>query len=136
MYKKILVALENGRADDTLVPHIAEFARRLGSELLLVHVADGWAARNYESLKLAESSEIKEDRAYLESVALKLRESGAVDTGGLVPALNFTTPGRLPGLGRLFNPTVTFERLDDGRYAELQPGFEDLTSVLVAATGR
>ena len=78
MYKKILVALENGRADDTLVPHIAEFARRLGSELLLVHVADGWAARNYESLKLAESSEIKEDRAYLESVALKLREGGAV----------------------------------------------------------
>src|SRR5438093_264436 len=28
MYKKILVALENSRADDTLVPHIAEFARR------------------------------------------------------------------------------------------------------------
>ena len=35
MYKKILVALENGRADDTLVPHIAELARRLGSELLV-----------------------------------------------------------------------------------------------------
>ncbi len=76
MYKKILVALENSRADDTLVPHNAEFARRMSSELLLVHVADGWAARNFESLKLAESSEIKEDRAYLEGVAAKLRAGG------------------------------------------------------------
>lgn len=76
MYKKILVALENGRADDTLVPHVAELARRLGSELLLVHVADGFAARNYDQLKLAESDEIKTDRAYLESVALRLRSAG------------------------------------------------------------
>ena len=40
MYRKILVALENGPADEALVPHVAELARRLGSELLLVHVAD------------------------------------------------------------------------------------------------
>ncbi len=73
MYKKILVALENGRADDTLVPHIAEFARRLGSELLLVHVADGFAARNFEQLKLAESDEMRADQAYLDAVAAKLR---------------------------------------------------------------
>jgi nucleotide-binding universal stress UspA family protein len=76
MYKKILVALENSRADNTLVPHIAEFARRFGSSLLLVHVADGWAARNFESLKLAESDEIKADRAYLEEVAAGLRAGG------------------------------------------------------------
>ena len=78
MYKKILVALENGRADDTLVPHIAELARLLGSELLLVHVADGWAARNFEQLKLAESAEMKADRAYLDSVAARLREARLV----------------------------------------------------------
>jgi manganese transport protein len=78
MYKKILVALENGRADDTLVPHIAELAHRLGSELLLVHVADGFAARNFEQLKLAESDEIRADRAYLEAVAVKLRDGGLV----------------------------------------------------------
>jgi len=71
MYKKILVALENTRADDTLVPHIAELARRLGSELLLVHVADGWAARNFDQLKLAESTEMKEDRVYLDGVAAR-----------------------------------------------------------------
>ena len=76
MYKKILVALENGRADETLVPHIASLARRLGSELLLVHVADGWAARNFDQLKLAESSEMKADRAYLEEVAGRLRREG------------------------------------------------------------
>jgi len=76
MYKKILVALENGRADETLVPHIAALARQLGSELLLVHVADGFAARNYEQLTLAESDEIKADRAYLEKTADGLRQHG------------------------------------------------------------
>lgn len=65
-----------------------------------------------------------------------LRTSAAVDTGGLVPALNFTTAGGSPGLSRVFNPTVTYQRLDDGRYTELHPGFEDLTPVLTAAVGR
>lgn len=76
MYKRILVALENSRADDTLVPHIAEFARRMGSTLLLLHVADGFAARNHDSLQLAESDEMKADRAYLDGVAAKLRAAG------------------------------------------------------------
>jgi manganese transport protein len=76
MYQKILVALENSRADDTLVPHIAEFARRMGSALLLLHVADGFAARNQESLQLAESDEMRADRAYLDGVAAKLRANG------------------------------------------------------------
>ena len=78
MYKKILVALENGRADETLVPHVAELARRLGSELLLVHVADGFAARNFEQLKLAESDEMRADRAYLEGISARLRGTGLV----------------------------------------------------------
>ena len=78
MYRRILVALENGRADDTLVPHIAELALLLGSELLLVHVADGWVARNFDHLKLAESDEMKADRAYLESVAVRLKQSHLV----------------------------------------------------------
>ena len=76
MYKKILVALENSRADDTLVPHIADLARRLGSELLLLHVADGWAARNIHHLDLRESEEIQEDRAYLEGIAAGLERDG------------------------------------------------------------
>jgi manganese transport protein len=76
MYKKILVALENGRADDTLVPHITELARQLGSALLLVHVADGFAARNFAQLKLTESEEMKADRAYLDGIAERLRGIG------------------------------------------------------------
>ena len=76
MYRKILVALENSRADQSLLPHIAELARRLGSALLLVHVADGWVARNYDRLKLAESEEMKDDRRYLEETAAGLRAQG------------------------------------------------------------
>jgi universal stress protein A len=76
MYRKILVALENSRADKSLLPHVAELAKRLGSELLLVHVADGWVARNFDQLKLAESEEMKTDRAYLETVVRDLRAQG------------------------------------------------------------
>jgi manganese transport protein len=81
MYKKILVALENGEADKRLLPHISVLARQVGAELLLLHVADGWAARNFEQLKLAESDEMKADSEYLESMAVQLRSTGlGVDT--------------------------------------------------------
>ena len=40
-----------------------ELARSSSSELLLIHVADGWVARNFDQLKLAESEEMKADRA-------------------------------------------------------------------------
>ena len=76
MYRKILVALENTRTDETLLPHITELATRLGSRLLLVHVADGWAARNFSQLKLAESDEMKADRAYLDNTVAELRLKG------------------------------------------------------------
>jgi nucleotide-binding universal stress UspA family protein len=71
MYRKILVALENSSADESLLPHVAELARLLNSHLLLVHVADGWAARHYERMKLVESEEIKADRSYLDQAAAK-----------------------------------------------------------------
>lgn len=76
MYKKILVALDNSRADQSLLPHISQLASLLRSELLLIHVADGWVARNYEQLKLAESEEMKADREYLQSQAEALRKQG------------------------------------------------------------
>src|SRR5216117_1385762 len=83
MYRKILVALENSRADKSLLPHVTELATRLGSELLLVHVADGWVARNFNQLKLAESEEMKADRKYLEATAAKLRAEGLKVTAQL-----------------------------------------------------
>lgn len=76
MYNRILVALENSRFDNALLEHIAELAPIHGSELLLVHVADGFAARNYERMELAESEEMKSDKAYLEAAAEGLRASG------------------------------------------------------------
>jgi len=78
MYRKILVALENGPADETILPQVTALAQRLGSELLLLHVADGWVARNFNTLKLAESEEMKNDRDYLEKIAVRLRAEGLV----------------------------------------------------------
>ena len=76
MYRKILVALENSQADQSLIPHVSDLAQRLHSELLLVHVADGWVARNFDQLKLVESQEMKEDRSYLDKTAAQMRASG------------------------------------------------------------
>jgi universal stress protein A len=76
VYKKILVALENTAADQALLPHVAELAGKLSSQLLLMHVADGWAARHFDRLKLVESEEIKADRDYLERTAEQLRKTG------------------------------------------------------------
>lgn len=76
MYHRILVPLENSAADETILAHIRPLARLTNAELLLVHVADGWAARNFNQLKLAESEEMKEDRAYLEQRQRQLCEEG------------------------------------------------------------
>jgi manganese transport protein len=77
MYRKILVALDTTAADQELLPHIIQFAALAKSELLLLHVADGWAARNFEQLNLAESQEMREDLSYLDETAARLRsESG------------------------------------------------------------
>ena len=63
------------------MPHVTKLARTLGSKLLLVHVADGWAARNFDALKLAESDEMKQDRVYLDGLASSMRLKGLnVDT--------------------------------------------------------
>lgn len=76
MYKKILVALENSIADQTLLPHITELAKILKSHLLLVHVADGWVARHYDDMLLNESEEMVKDRQYLKETAKNLKLSG------------------------------------------------------------
>ena len=81
MYRRILVAVENSPADATILAHVSELARLTGAELLLVHVADGWAARNFDQLKLRESEEMKIDREYLEKVKADLQARGfAVET--------------------------------------------------------
>jgi nucleotide-binding universal stress UspA family protein len=85
MYKRILVPLENGPADKTILKHVTGLAKLLGAQVLLMHVADGWAARNMEQLNLRESEEIKADRAYLEQVSKQLRDAG-VDVDAVLAA--------------------------------------------------
>ena len=65
MYSRILIAVENSTADRTILEHVEELARLTGAALLLVHVAYGWVARNFDQLQLRESEEMKADRAYL-----------------------------------------------------------------------
>ncbi len=76
MYKRILIALDTGPGDRTVLAHVAQLAHLHGSRVLLLHVADGWAARHFDTLKLVESEEMKADRAYLNAEADKLRAGG------------------------------------------------------------
>ena len=76
MYRHILIPLENSAADETIIGHIKPLARITGAKLLLVHVADGWVARNFNQLKLAESEEMKQDRTYLEQRQRELIDNG------------------------------------------------------------
>ena len=85
MYKRILVPLENGPADAAILQHVTGLAKLAGAEVLLFHVADGWAARNMEQLNLRESQEMKDDRAYLEKMSAELRQAG-VRTDALLAA--------------------------------------------------
>ena len=81
MYKRILVAAENSPSDRAVIDHVQELARLTGAQLLIVHVADGWAARNFYELELRESEEMREDRAYLARLRDELTERGFhVDT--------------------------------------------------------
>jgi len=80
MYRRILVAVEHSAADRTILDHVSGLARLTGAELLLVHVADGWAARNFDRLNLRESEEMKADRAYLDQLKSELAANGLVVT--------------------------------------------------------
>ena len=76
MYRRILVAVENSKADQTILAHVSELARLTGAQLLLVHVADGSAARNFDQLKLRESEEMQSDRRYLDQLRGDLQSRG------------------------------------------------------------
>ena len=76
MYQYILIPLENSATDEAILDHVKPLVKLTGAKLLLLHVADGWVARNFNTLKLAESEEMKTDRAYLEQVADQLRREG------------------------------------------------------------
>jgi nucleotide-binding universal stress UspA family protein len=74
MYQKILIALDATEADETILKHVSVLARSFDSALVILHVADGWAARLFGAN--AVSREIDEDKAYLEKVRARLAGEG------------------------------------------------------------
>jgi nucleotide-binding universal stress UspA family protein len=76
MYETILIPVENSETDRTILQHVRLLARLAGSRLILLHVADGWVARNFEQLELRESEEIQADRLYLSGLEAELAGEG------------------------------------------------------------
>jgi universal stress protein A len=74
MYETILVTLDGTPTDRAIIEHIKELAKLANSRLVLLHVADGWAARTYGPD--AVSPEIAEDTAYLKRVREEFQSSG------------------------------------------------------------
>ena len=76
MYHRILVPVENSSYDERILDHVRQLARFCGASIVLIHVADGWAARNIQHLNLRESEEMRADREYIERLAATLSSEG------------------------------------------------------------
>ena len=74
MYKTILVTLDGSPTDRAIIEHIKQLATFAGSRVILLHVADGWAARTFGADAI--SPEIAEDTAYLEKVRVEFQSAG------------------------------------------------------------
>jgi nucleotide-binding universal stress UspA family protein len=74
MYETILVTLDGTPTDRAIIEHVKQLAALAHSRLVLLHVADGWAARIYGPD--AVSPEIAEDTAYLESIRAEFQALG------------------------------------------------------------
>ena len=74
MYETILVTLDGTPTDRAIIEHVKQLAALAHSRLVLLHVADGWAARTYGAD--AVSPEIAEDTAYLNKVRQEFEAAG------------------------------------------------------------
>src|SRR5215470_10026976 len=74
MYETILVTLDGTSTDRAIIDHVKELAKLAHSRVVLLHVADGWAARTYGSD--AVSPEIAEDTAYLKKIRTEFQAAG------------------------------------------------------------
>ena len=74
MYKTILVTLDGTPTDQAIVEHVKALAKFAQSRVILLHVADGWAARTHGAD--AVSPEIREDTAYLKTVRAEFQALG------------------------------------------------------------
>ena len=85
MYRRILVALENSGYDRAILAHVRQLARLCGASVVLIHVADGFVARNMKQLQLRESEELRKDGDYLDRMAAELCAEG-LQAEGLLAA--------------------------------------------------
>src|SRR6266702_8396068 len=74
MYQKILMTLDGTSSDRVIIEHVKQLAKYMKSNLVLLHVADGWAARTFGPD--AVSPEIAEDTAYLKEVREDFQAAG------------------------------------------------------------
>jgi nucleotide-binding universal stress UspA family protein len=74
MYTHIIIPLENSSADEAILKHIRPLAELTHAKLTLIHVADGFMARNQK--RLGESEEMRQDWAYLQRTEEQLRAEG------------------------------------------------------------
>jgi nucleotide-binding universal stress UspA family protein len=74
VYKTILVTLDGTPTDQAIIEHIKQLAKFTQGRVVLLHVADGWAARTYGPD--AVSPEITEDTAYLQKVQSEFQSAG------------------------------------------------------------
>jgi len=75
MYETILVTLDTTSTDRAIIDHVKRLARAVSTRrVVLLHVADGWAARTYGSEAI--SPEITEDQAYLDRVRAEFEAAG------------------------------------------------------------
>lgn len=74
MYDTILVTLDSTPTDRAIIEHIKLLAKLANSRVVLLHVADGWAARQYGPD--AVSPEITEDTEYLHKVRAEFQSAG------------------------------------------------------------
>lgn len=76
MYTKILIPLDNSPTDQVILGHIRPLVKLTGAQVILMHVADGFAARLQDQLNLADSEEITKDQAYLDRRCGELAAQG------------------------------------------------------------
>jgi nucleotide-binding universal stress UspA family protein len=77
MYQRILVPVEHSEYDQVILQHVRKLALTCDDpSIVVIHVADGWAARNINQLHLRESEEMKSDREYIEAIADELEKDG------------------------------------------------------------
>jgi nucleotide-binding universal stress UspA family protein len=74
MYKTILVTLDGTATDQAIIEHIKQLAKLAQSRVVLLHVADGWAARTFG--RDAVSPEITEDTVYLKRISAEFQSLG------------------------------------------------------------